>query len=86
MFELNGIEIGDKVKVVKAFWGDEKLFLGKTGTVILINPYNKSVAIDFGEVVEDITWHCNILSERTGRYFSVNDIEKVYGDLVTELL
>lgn len=86
MFELNGIELGDKVKVVKAFWGDEKLFFGKIGTVILINCNNKSVAIDFGEVIGDVTWHCNVLPRRTGRYFSVNDIEKVYGDLVTELL
>lgn len=86
MFEIKDVEIGDMVKVVKADWGDEKPFLGKVGRVILVDHKWRTVAIDFGEIIEDLTWRCYLLPEKTGCYISINNIEKVYGDLVTELL
>lgn len=85
--ETSKYKIGDRVRVL-----NKGFLAGKIGTVVICErPECKNmVGIDFGEVFDFnyIFTHTldGLLKDRTGRWIACDNLEKVEGGLVVELL
>lgn len=82
-------KIGDKVRVL-----NKGFFAGKTGTVVACNhpDYVGMIGVDFGvdfgnELSFPLTHTLNgLLKDRTGKWIACDNLERVEGGLVVELI
>ena len=82
-------KVGDRVRVLK-----KGFFSGKIGTAVACNhpDYIGMIGVDFGvdfgkELSFPLTHTLNgLLKDRTGKWIAYDNLEKVEGDLVVELI
>lgn len=87
--QISKYKVGDSVKVL-----NKGFLAGKTGTVVACNhpDYVGMIGVDFGvdfgnELSFPLTHTLNgLLKDRTGKWIASDNLEKVNGGLVVELL